>query len=91
MAAPAIPVFSCINKESTMVLFTNSFGGFKTGADPQQAQARTVRPDEDGDWRPSSRMLAAISSTRFCSRVERRISGRRRQRSGWSRFIMIDL
>ena len=66
----------CIDKECGDSLFAKSFGGLQPVQTLNKYEARAVRPHSDRRaCRPFSRMLAAISSNRFCSRVARRLIG----------------
>jgi len=50
-------------------------GGLQPVQPLDQHEARAVRPYQDRGCWPFSSMLAAISSTRFCSSVARRLTG----------------
>ena len=64
-----------IDKEGDDGLFAKRLGGLQPVQTLNKYEARAVRLTRIGACRPLSRMLAAISPTRFCSRVARRLVG----------------
>jgi len=65
--APSQSVLPRIDKEADGGRFAKRLSGLQP--------VQTLNEYEIGDCRPLSRMLAAISSTRFCSIVARRLIG----------------
>ena len=76
MKAPSQSVLPRVDKEADDGRFAKRLSGLQPVQTLNEYEAGAPSTLTGiGDCRPLSRMLAAISSTRFCSRVARRLIG----------------
>ena len=68
-------MFPRVDKEADNSFFAERLGGFQSVQALNENETSAVRPHQDRRLLTLSSMLAAISSTRFCSRVARRLTG----------------